>query len=266
MLYYPNGNKKSLTYNSGVREEYQYNKNNFLTNLKNINGAVILSEYKYIYDANSLLESKEDNKGKTSYTYDEMNRVKTINEPQKLISYTYDGSGNRKSETVIVNNEKLISDYTYDGTSRLKEVATKQGSTLLEAKSYIYDKNGNIKTETRRDINSNTNEVFNYEYDTLNNLITIKDANGKVIENNKYNGEGLRVQKTTEETDIKYIYEGNNPIIEMDAKSFVIAGKNEYVGNTILSRKTGGVKYNYLYNGHGDVVNLIDNKGTIKNT
>lgn len=53
--------------------------------------------------------------------------------------------------------------------------------------------------------------------------------------------------------------------LELDANKNVVA-KNEYVGNTLLSRNIKNIKYNYLYNGHGDVVNLVNNKGGIENT
>lgn len=96
-------------------------------------------------------------------------------------------------------------------------------------------------------------------------MTEVKDEKGNIITSNKYNGEGLRVKKTTNNETTGYIYEGNNPIIELDGNKN-IESRNEYVGNTLLSRSMNDLKYNYLYNGHGDVVNLINEFGETENT
>ncbi|MEG0667886.1 MAG: RHS repeat-associated core domain-containing protein [Clostridium sp.] len=300
--YYPNGNKESVEYASGVKEEYSYNKNNSLTKLVNKKGNEILSEYNYTYDANNLLETKVDSKGKTSYSYDKQNRLEVVKEPNKTVTYTYDGAGNRKTEQVSQNGVTTNSIYQYNSTNKLEKVETKQGDKVTSTKTYLYDKKGNVQAELEsskgtelKNVSSKSieesikqsngrgilseNAALNdaeskavsedtykyFSYDDNNNMIAIKDKAGKVISSSKYNGEGLRVQQTTSTGTTNYIYEGNNPILELDANKNVVA-KNEYVGNTLLSRNIKNIKYNYLYNGHGDVVNLVNNKGGIENT
>lgn len=266
VTYYPNGNRKSIKYASGVVEEYQYNKNNLLTNLKNIKGNETLSEYSYAYNQNNQIISKDDNKGHTTYMYDSLNRLTNVKEPLKDISYTYDGSGNRETETVIESGNTTISTYNYSSTNRLESVISKQGNKTVESRKYEYYNNGNVKNEVVENESGEEVKNYNYYYDGNNNLISTEDKEGNLVESNRYDGEGLRIQRKTQNDNTKFMYEGVNPILELDGENLSVKAKNEYIGDTILSRTIGNDKYNFIYNGHGDVVNLADKVGSIKNT
>ena len=92
------GNRESVTYEGGVKEEYTYNRNNRLLTLTNKkpNGAII-SKYSYTYDIIGNETSKTDNYGTTYYTYDKAGRVTKVETPGKTTLYTYDNAGNRQS-------------------------------------------------------------------------------------------------------------------------------------------------------------------------
>ena len=79
--YYKNGAAKSVIYAGGAREDYTYYLDGRLKTLVNKdNNGVAFESYVYTYDANGNMLSKEDKKGRTSYTYDNLNRLKKVNE------------------------------------------------------------------------------------------------------------------------------------------------------------------------------------------
>ncbi|MPM36752.1 hypothetical protein SDC9_83354 [bioreactor metagenome] len=81
-----------------------------------------------------------------------------------------------------------------------------------------------------------------------------------------YNGEGLRVSKSVTEneetTETAYLYEYSKVVLELDENGDETA-HNVYGNNTLISRTTGDGTLCYLYNGHGDVVQLADALGAI---
>jgi len=78
----------------------------------------------------------------------------------------------------------------------------------------------------------------------------------------KYNGEGLRVEKTVNGQTTRYLYEYDKVVLELDDKGRQTA-RNVY-GNNLISRKVETETLYYMYNGHGDVTALIDNTGYVQ--
>jgi RHS repeat-associated protein len=161
-----NGNRESVTYEGGVKEEYAYNRNNRLLTLTNKkpNGAII-SKYSYTYDIIGNETSKTDNYGATYYTYDKAGRVTKVETPGKTTLYTYDNARNRQSlaETYTSNQSSGFVDgdtgedieyiiktsrYFYSNTNKLlklvEEMSDGNNKVLLEKTTeYLYDENGN---------------------------------------------------------------------------------------------------------------------------
>ncbi len=111
--YYDNGSRKSVLYPGGMKEEYEYYKDNLLKTLKNYKTVAgketVIDQYDYVYDGAHNQESKTEfvngvNKGMTTYDYDELNRLKTVLEPNgQFTEYKYDAAGNREKEKVSNN-------------------------------------------------------------------------------------------------------------------------------------------------------------------
>ncbi|WP_368294473.1 hypothetical protein [Dehalobacter sp. TBBPA1] len=101
-----------------------------------------------------------------------------------------------------------------------------------------------------------------FEYDVFNQMI--KSNTGNAMVEYTYYGDGLRATKTTNDQTIRFIYEGDKVVLELDGKGNQFA-RNVY-GTNLLSRTVGGQTLNYMYNGHGDVTSLLDNTGTIQAT
>jgi RHS repeat-associated protein len=76
-----------------------------------------------------------------------------------------------------------------------------------------------------------------------------------------YNGEGNRIQKGTTS---KYVYDGIRILFELNSSNNVVAS-NVY-GTNQISRTSGSNTGYYLYNGHGDVVEIADIDGDTLNT
>ena len=93
-----------------------------------------------------------------------------------------------------------------------------------------------------------------YTYDVFNNMIGVLEGNNRV--ESKYNGNGQRVEKTVNGTTTRYLYEYDQVILEVDGSN-TQTGRNIY-GLNLLRRKDGAANLDYLYNGHGDVTNLMN--------
>ncbi len=80
-----------------------------------------------------------------------------------------------------------------------------------------------------------------------------------------YDAEGLRARKVTSETTKNYYYDNSGRIVAEANGQGQVTAQNIW-GNKILARKIGSNMYYYLTNGHGDVVQIVDENGNIVNS
>ncbi len=236
--YYSDGKLKSiifptLTDGSVLKSEYTYNELSQLTTLTNYKGTDILSSYSYTYDSNgNILTTTETVNGvqnTTNYTYDKLNRIATVSGTKGADSYyEYDARGNRKAnfEQIDFISEESAA-FNYDELDKLY-----YASVGDETQSVEYSDNGlrYVKRE-------NTDMPEYYVYDT----------NGRLM---------------AEATLIYMTISGEQQVVMYPVRQYiwgaerVLAQKNAITGNS----------YYYLYNGHGDVIQIIDTTGTIVNS
>ncbi|MEL4106283.1 RHS repeat-associated core domain-containing protein [Oscillospiraceae bacterium WX1] len=111
---------------------------------------------------------------------------------------------------------------------------------------------------------SDTSKYTLNTYDVFNQLVTTKDQDSESAFT--YNGDGLRVGKTVTKdnttTTTKFVYEYDKVVLELDGSGNQTA-YNVYGGDMLISRTAGTTTLYYLYNGHGDVVNIADSTGSI---
>lgn len=272
--YYDNGNRSSVTYSNGSKEEYTYFANNQVKTLVNKKSdGSIMDSYSYTYDnaGNQLNKQETINgivKGTTSYTYDTLNRLLTVTEPNgRVTTYTYDSVGNRATETVTYVGMTTLNNYVYNNQNRLTDINTKVNNVLIEATNYTYDNNGNqlttvVKTYVSGIITSVIITATNI-YDLHNQLTKTITEDGTEV-NNSYNAEGYRVGKEANGEQTIYLYEADKVILEVDGAGNQTA-RNVY-GTNLLLRTVGGETYYYLYNGHADVTALMTTDGNIAAT
>ncbi len=273
--YDTNGNRQTLTYDNSNSTTYVYNDANRLTNITNKKGTTKQTEYNYTYYLNGNQASKTDNNGTTTYQYDGLGRLTAVTEPNSITTtYTFDDNSNRKTKTTT---EGTTIAYTYDKNNRLlTETKVIEGTTENEiaVTLYEYDNNGNqVKKITDTKAYENQSESFDVyvagktensiitsnEYDGYNQLTKTTDDSQTITY--KYNGDGLRTSKTTNGNITKHIWDGSNIVIETDGAGNIT---NKYLrGINLIASDIEGTTNYYLYNGHGDVVQLTQTNGTI---
>ena len=244
---------------------------------------VVLETYTYTYDEAHNQTSKTETKGTTAYTYDELNRLGSVTEPSgKKTEYTYDESGNRATETVTENGSITVTNYIYNQQNRLTKTICESSDPAKskDTTTYTFDNNGNVTYKTvekvkRADPNNKAkfgmfisgqgpeNEYNKgtayFTYDELNRLV--RTTTGSQTVECKYNGDGLRVEKSVNGVATKYLYEYDKVVLELDGSGKQTA-KNVY-GLNLVSRKVDNKTLYYMYNGHADVTALIDETGTV---
>jgi RHS repeat-associated protein len=272
--YNDNGSLARVLYSDGSREDYTYTDDNLLETLTNRKGDMnnpIIDAYAYTYDAAHNLLSKTDSRGITYYTYDALNRLLTVTEPSgKVTSYTYDESGNRLTQTVVLGTDTTITTYSYNTLNRLTGTVTTltDGNTLVtvttEEVEYEYDFNGNQLLQTHTAYIDGVPQTpivkLTNTYDLFNQLITTVTSDGVTV-SNTYNGDGLRVGKSVNGTLTRYLYEYQRVVLEVNVNGDQI-GRNVY-GINLLTRQVGVDTFIYMYNGHADVTALLSTAGTI---
>ena len=188
--------------------------------------------------------------------------------------------------------------YTYSNAEqllKLVEVLYDENSREIARKTtkYIYDSNGNqLKQSTSCTLTDNTQlrpvtngtaygegitdsisaqiEKVSYTYDGFNRLVsaeTIKSGK-RTIAKYLYNGDDLRESKTVTEGDkteqTYYTYDRQHVILETDAAGNQKASYIKGINYIAKADSKGNTAF-YLYNGHGDVVQVVDSTGEIIN-
>ena len=172
------------------------------------------------------LEYPDGKKVKYNYDDDELNLSKLIS-GDKEINYTYDDYGRLIRKDMP---EEISSIYTYNERGLLESLTHLQKERKLEKYSYLYDLAGNkssilkkrstqiegIDVEDPEKIEEKLWEdsaVFNYEYDRLNRLISVKKDNQK-FHSYSYDTFGNRLTFESKDSNIHYIYNALDQLVE----------------------------------------------------
>jgi YD repeat-containing protein len=172
-------------------------------------------------------------------------------------SYIYDEYSNRKSMSVAGEQAYSV-EYNYDKSNRLKtEIKTSGGN--IETTSYKYDYNGN---QTEKAVNGT--KVWSGDYNGFNELTKVVD-NG-VTALYKYDGNGLRISKTVDGVTTNHIWDGAQIVLDMDASWNLISKYTRGLNLIYREGEYGRNREYYVFNGHGDVVQLTDSNGNVVRT
>jgi YD repeat-containing protein len=282
--YDQNGNRQSVVYSNGLTTTYTYNNANLIINLKNKIGSETLSEYTYSYRLDGNQVSKTDHTGTvTDYSYDDLGRLTseaiqeygaiftspTLEGMPHKISYMYDNANNRSATTVSyfyyvdatwASVSRDTTTYTYNDNNQLVTETLEPAAGVSIITSYNYDANGNQISKTRG------NKTTEYTFDVFNRLRGIV-TNGHAVYH-RYKADGLRLSINTQSEEdsqtIVHIWDGGNIAAEFDGIANLLS---KYIRGVNLIKfihptDSNADKY-YIYNGHGDVVQLANNSGDI---
>ena len=232
---------------------YEYDQNGWLTKIKGEiqsgNGSTEKTVRSYTYDALGRLTK--------TVTTDHKNDDKT-----KTVTYTYDKAGNRTKE----DDGTTQTAYTYNGLDQLQTATKEKGTSVDEVRQYSYDANGN-QTDVK---NTKTGQTESYTYDAENRLskvsVTDKDGKTAVIQQNRYNGDGQRIQKVEGSKTTNYYYQDG--VVSYTTDGDNIQTSQNLIGtdgNILATQRYGSDHTDYLlYNKdiQGSTTSLVKEDGS----
>jgi len=274
-LYYDLSNQITSVVSNGYSTNFKYSggrldrvqTDNLLTNNDAVGANV-----KYGYYPDGQIKSitypplKDGSLLVTENAYDALNRLVTVTNKKgssilSSFTYGYDDNDNIISITRTIAGQASRTDsYTYDKLNRLLTITRWDGNSA----AYSYDLKGNRLTRSDTSPAATNTDEVSYAYDLNNTLTGV--TKGGVSTTFEYGPDGHRIKKTSGGAATQYRYDTNGQVIaEMSGSSTTAT----YVrGDRLLVKKSlqGAQDYYYLYNGHGDVVQMVDTNGQIVNS
>ncbi|MCC6448844.1 MAG: VCBS repeat-containing protein [Chitinophagaceae bacterium] len=208
----------------------------------------VLGREEYRYDGFGNLLWKKDGKGnEISYTYDDLNRVKTIVQAEGTIEFTYDQGNKAVGKLNKITYPNYESNLVYDNVGRIS-----QNTIIIQGKSYIY----------------------RYHYNNIGKIDRVEHPSGIIL---KYHyNENFFLAKITNNQSGKLLWEINavdlrNRVME-DTLGNGVKTRYEYDLQDNLTRvsseRNGSVIHDIEY--HFNAINLktskIDHKNNITET
>jgi RHS repeat-associated protein len=239
-------NATEIDYPGGVAKAFLSYKpiTHRLMEMKNLNfRGEVISSFGLGQDADGNVTSTTTAFGTAAYLYDSLQQLKSGTFPAGSAAYHYDLAGNRDS----VTENGVTKFFNYNNANQ-----------LLPTSAFPYDNNGN-------QLGKNISGPFgtSCSWDALNRLVQVHKqaipSDPLVVSNYVYNGDNLRVKKAVGTVVTNYLFDGLQVLAETDA-----SGNTKTLFNPGISvTDNKGNKYFYLWDGHGDVANLIDKDGNI---
>jgi RHS repeat-associated protein len=195
----------------------------------------------WTYTANGLRASMQDATGLSTYTYDDRDRLLTVQNPRGALTYDWDAAGNLLGIESSNSGGTAVA-YTYDARNRL--IAVADANTVPAITSYTYDAAGNVTSYTAAN-----GVVTAYTYDDLDRVTSIEmSVGGSVLSRFDYTlgpaGHRLQVREDSGRTvDYAYdaLYRLTSETISGDpagANDGVIAYTYDAVGNRLSRAST----------------------------
>ncbi|MBI4001157.1 MAG: hypothetical protein HY348_05170 [Nitrospira defluvii] len=201
----------------------------------------------YVYNNVGNRTSLTDKRGVQAFGYDQLDRLTSASHPLLLDpqAFAYDAVGNRTTGGSVVNaGNQLTADANY---------------------TYQYDDNGNL---TRKTLLA-TGNYTQYTYDPENRLTQVQEfaaGNPTAITTSsyRYDGLGRRIEKVGNGQTKRYIYDGEDILLEYDGANALQARYTHGPGiDEPIAVTKGASTFFYHQDGLGTVTELTDSNGTI---
>ncbi|HEY5838768.1 MAG TPA: RHS repeat-associated core domain-containing protein [Pyrinomonadaceae bacterium] len=277
-VYYPDGSRQTMTTPAGTFS-YYYDAARRPSSITN----PFSETTNWTYQNNDWLSTQTLANGATAtYTHNAVGQVTRLlnqigsNTISDFSSLVYDGVGNRTSVTASIPGATSLNGttgYTYDTKDQVtQETSTRNGGFT---DNFGYDSAGNPTTfkgatKNYNSKNQQTGTGFSYDgngnpttYNTLS--LTFDPENGVTafvsIVTASYKGNGLRAWKQNATGRTYFLYDGINPIVELDASGAVNATST--IGSAgLVSRRTASSIF-YSFDAEGNVAQRSDAGGNI---
>jgi RHS repeat-associated protein len=256
--YFPDSLKKTVTNPNGTVSTYLYDAADRMTSISHVGPSGVISAYDYDYDPNSNRERQvEQNAGRTEtteYTYDFVNRLKTVTYPDRAVAYEYDLAGNRIQE-VTTGAEASDETFHYDAINRLERITDTVTGTELTR--YAYDPNGNTTSKSKAGVTTN------FFFDIRNQLGEVRQASN-VLGRYGYDYDGRRILKIGDDGRRQYTYDQLSVVTEADQVNATVS-KYDYGTDQLvrLDNRSEGRSFFHL-DFLGSTVGLTNNLGTTR--
>lgn len=246
--------KTTLPASNGFTEDRSYDRAGRLTEVKNSNALITLSQASYVLDEVGKPTSMTTLEGTTTYGYDALDRITEVCFPlggcngtvaDSWIRYTYDAVGNRLSE--LRPGQTPV--YEYNASDQL--VSSTTGGVVT---SYSHDQNGNMTVAG----------VKSFTYDMANRMNS--SMVGTTAVNYSFDGHGKRIQASKGPTPAevtKYQWDVNAPLPLLVRESDGADGplRRYLYGNDLISMTSAEAESYYHYDGIGSVTDVTSSLG-----
>ncbi len=247
MAYDALSRRTAMTLPNGTQTTYTYDPASQVTTIVHKLGATgpTINEAAYTYNGIGNRNSLTDRRGVQNFGYDNLDRLTSASHPLLGTpqSFAYDPVGNRTTTGNVVNaGNQLTADATH---------------------SYQYDDNGNL---TRKTLLA-TGNYTQYTYDAENRLIKVEDfVAGNPIaaftSTYRYDGLGRRIEKIANGQTRRYVYDGEDILLEYDGNNVLQARYTHGPGiDEPIAVTKGSSTYFYHQDGLGSVTDLTDSVG-----
>ncbi len=204
-----------------------------------------INKAEYLYSGAGNRTSLTDRRGSQTFGYDNFDRLTSASHPLlgTAQSFTYDLVGNRTTAGNVTNaGNQLTADAMH---------------------SYQYDDNGNL---TRKTLLA-TGNYTQYTYDAENKLVKVEDfvagnPTAAFTSTYRYDGLGRRIEKVANGQTKRYIYDGEDILLEYDGSNVLQARYTHGPGiDEPIAVTKGGSTFFYHQDGLGTVTDLTDSAG-----
>ena len=251
--------RTSMTHDNGVVATYTYDLASQLLSLGHTLLALPISDFSYTYDnvgnrtTLTQVRSAVAVASPLTYVYDELNRLIEATHPlpaNPLETFDYDPVGNRE----LRDGQSFTS--MFDAANRLLQD---------EDFCYSYDDNGNLTSKEAKvaGVCGGVGQFTEYEYDPESQLIEVR-VDAAVIANYLYDGLGRRIEKDTGGAITRYLYDGEDILLEYDGANTQLARYTHGPGiDEPLIMERGSESFFYHADGLGSVTELTDSLGFV---